>query len=156
MLQPTRQRANMDPKNITVLLGEDDDGHALLVQKNLERAGFTGQIVRLRDGREVLDYLDKPPAEQGDPRLLLLDINMPNVGGIEVLQQLRRDPPNARLLVIMLSTTDDPREIVRCYELGCNIYVVKPIVYEQFVDAVMRLGMFLAVVKVPTNVGSRA
>lgn len=149
----------MNMKNIKVVLGEDDDGHALLVRKNLERVGFDGAFVRLSNGREVLDYFaEEAQRDAGDEHfqtLLLLDINMPQVDGIEVLRQLKEAPYTARLPVIMLTTTDNPREIARCYELGCSIYVTKPIVYEQFVDAITRLGMFLAVIRVPTNVERR-
>jgi CheY-like chemotaxis protein len=144
-------------RNFTVVLGEDDDGHALLVRKNLERAGGGGVFVRLRNGQEVLDYfLARETASPGEAReaLLLLDINMPQVDGIEALRQLRSRPSTALLPVIMLTTTDNPREIARCYELGCNIYVTKPVVYEQFVDAITRLGMFLEVIRVPTDGGT--
>ncbi|MEZ5964549.1 MAG: response regulator [Planctomycetota bacterium] len=144
-------------KNLTVVLGEDDDGHALLVRKNLERVGLVGSLVRLCDGREVIEYFRREAGNRaGGPKetLLLLDINMPQIDGIEVLRLLREDPATSHLPVIMLTTTDNPREIARCYELGCNIYVTKPIVYEQFVDAITRLGMFLTVVRVPENGGS--
>ncbi len=145
-------------KNITIVLGEDDDGHAVLIQKNLERIGLGAQFVRKRDGREVLDYFVNPQSDQDTQHahVLLLDINMPHLDGIEVLQQIKRDPKTATLPVIMLTTTDDPREIARCYELGCNVYMTKPIVYEQFVDAVARLGMFLAIVEVPKHVSRSA
>lgn len=139
-------------QNVTVVLGEDDDGHALLVCKNLERVGLTSSVRRLRDGGEVLDFFEHRrslAAEAAERVLLLLDIHMPRVDGIEVLRRLKQDAATAKIPVIMLTTTDDPREVARCYELGCNIYLTKPIVYEHFVDAVTRLGMFLVVVKVP-------
>jgi CheY-like chemotaxis protein len=141
-------------KSLTIVLGEDDDGHALLIKKNLERVGFTGPIVRLCDGRAVLDWFRERKAAnelKGRELLLLLDINMPQFDGIEVLRQLRADAATERVPVIMLTTTDNPREIARCYELGCNIYVTKPVVYERFVDAINRLGNFLAVVRVPSE-----
>jgi CheY-like chemotaxis protein len=81
----------------------------------------------------------------------LLDIKMPRLDGIEVLRQLRADPRTARLPIIMLTTTDDPREIQRCYELGCNVYITKPVDYQAFVEAIKRLGLFLQVVKVPSG-----
>jgi CheY-like chemotaxis protein len=139
---------------LTVVLGEDDDGHALLIRKNLQRAGFVGPIVRMADGRAVLDYfrdLERRGELQGREMLLLLDIHMPHVGGIEVLRQLKTDPETELVPVIMLTTTDDPREIARCYGLGCNIYVSKPVVYERFVDAISRLANFLAVVRAPSQ-----
>ncbi|MFO0841997.1 MAG: response regulator [Gemmataceae bacterium] len=145
----------MAPQPLHIVLAEDDDGHATLVQRNLERSGLLNGFTRLRDGQETLDYFQGKGAYAGqtppDPALLLLDINMPRVGGIEVLRQVRSDPRLAKLPVIMLTTTDDPREIDRCYELGCNVYVTKPVDYQAFVEAVKRLGLFLQVVAVPHN-----
>ena len=83
------------------------------------------------------------------PLLLLLDINMPRVDGVEVLRRLKADPKTDEIPVIVLTTTDDPREVKRCYELGCNSYVTKPVEYDRFVEAVRRLGLFLAIVQVP-------
>ena len=83
------------------------------------------------------------------PMLLLLDIKMPRVDGVEVLRQLKSDPQTALIPVIMLTTTDDPREIQRCYELGCSVYITKPVDYQAFVEAIKRLGLFLQVVRIP-------
>jgi CheY-like chemotaxis protein len=137
-----------------IVLAEDDDGHATLVQRNLERSGLVNAFTRMRDGQETLEFLrgDNAFAGQAAPEqaLLLLDIKMPRVDGTEVLRQLRADPRTARLPIIMLTTTDDPREIQRCYELGCNVYITKPVDYQAFVEAIKRLGLFLQVVKVPS------
>ena len=140
-------------EHLVILLAEDDDGHASLIQRNLKRAGVANQIVRVKDGQEALDYLRSQgtfagrPA--GAPLLLLLDINMPRVDGVEVLRRLKDDPKTSELPVIMLTTTDDPREVKRCYELGCSSYVTKPVEYDRFVEAVRRLGLFLTIVRVP-------
>jgi CheY-like chemotaxis protein len=138
---------------LQILLAEDDDGHALLVERNLKRAGFVNRVTRARDGQEALDLIRKnggvTPA--GTQFLLLLDINMPRIDGIEVLRQLKSDPKTARTPVIMLTTTDDPREVERCYQLGCSIYITKPVRYEDFVEALKRLGMFLEIVKLPAG-----
>ncbi|MBO0696972.1 MAG: response regulator [Zavarzinella sp.] len=143
----------MTDEHLTILLAEDDDGHASLIQRNLKRAGVVNRVVRVRDGQEALDYIRgqggytaRPPAA---PLLLLLDIKMPRVDGVGVLQAIKADPATAPIPVIMLTTTDDPREVDRCYELGCSVYVTKPLQYEQFVDALTRLGMFLEIIKVP-------
>ena len=135
-----------------IILVEDDDGHALLVEKNLRRAGVDNPFLRLRDGQEALDYFfaDSNTRDAAfDNPVVLLDVNMPKIDGVEVLRQLKADPATASLPVIMLTTTDDPREIARCYELGCNIYVTKPVEYGSFVEAVRRLGFFLQVIKLP-------
>jgi CheY-like chemotaxis protein len=136
-------------ETLTIVLVEDDDGHAALVERNLRRAGLENQFFRFTNGQQALDAL-RDPAELGStPCVLLLDIKMPWLDGVEVLRRLKGDPRTSRIPVIMLTTADDPREIQRCYELGCNIYITKPVEYEQFVDAVNKLGFFLKVVKVP-------
>jgi len=141
----------MAAEEVTIILVEDDDGHATLVERNLRRAGLDNGFVRLRDGQEALDYFNGPDVQACDSCILLLDIKMPRVDGIEVLRRLKGDPRTALLPVVMLTTTDDPREVERCYQLGCNVYVTKPVEYEQFVDAVKRLGFFLQVVKLPSR-----
>ncbi len=143
----------MPNEHLVLLLAEDDDGHAALVERNLKRAGVANQIVRVRDGQEALDYLRGEGSFAGRsrsaPLLLLLDINMPRVDGVGVLKAVKADPKLARLPVIMLTTTDDPREVDRCYQLGCSVYVTKPVQYQDFVEALTRLGMFLEIIRVP-------
>jgi CheY-like chemotaxis protein len=139
-------------ESVTIILVEDDDGHATLIERNLRRAGLDNGFIRLKDGQEALDFLlGSRAAPLPEPCVLLLDIKMPRVDGIEVLKRLKGDPWMATLPVIMLTTTDDPREVERCYQLGCNVYVTKPVEYEQFIDAVKRLGFFLQVVKLPPS-----
>src|SRR4051812_19473400 len=142
---------------MTLILAEDDEGHANLVQRNLKRAGFVNDLVHVKDGQEALDFIRGEGAHvdrmMTDWVLLLLDINMPRVDGVEVLRRIKADPQTARIPVIMLTTTDDPREVERCYELGCSVYLTKPIEYDGFIEAINRLGLFLQVVKVPRNGG---
>jgi CheY-like chemotaxis protein len=144
---------DMNEEQLIIVLAEDDDGHAQLIQRNLKRAGVVNEVVRARDGQEALDFIrcqgafaNRPPKS---PMLLLLDIKMPRVDGIGVLQALKADAATAQIPVIMLTTTDDPREVNRCYQLGCSVYITKPVQYETFVDALKRLGMFLEIIKVP-------
>jgi CheY-like chemotaxis protein len=145
----------MAAEPILIVLVEDDDGHANLVERNLKRAGIANGIHRLRDGQEALDFVHGAGAFAGrnlsKPMLLLLDIKMPRVDGVEVLRQLKSDSQTALVPVIMLTTTDDPREIQRCYELGCSVYITKPVDYQAFVEAINRLGLFLQVVRVPDS-----
>lgn len=140
----------MHHEPLQILLAEDDDGHARLIERNLQRAGFINRIVRARDGQEALDIVRRGGAVPDTRFLLLLDINMPRVDGVEVLRQLKADARTARTPIIMLTTTDDPREVERCYQLGCSVYITKPVRYEDFVEALTRLGMFLEIVKLPT------
>lgn len=143
----------MQPEALTILLAEDDEGHANLVRRNLKRSGVANEIIHVGDGQEALDYVRAAGSfahrDRSAPLLLLLDINMPRVDGIEVLRQVKQDAELNRLPVIMLTTTDDPREIARAYDLGCSVYVTKPVAYDAFVEAVSRLGLFLQVVQVP-------
>jgi CheY-like chemotaxis protein len=140
-------------KEVTILIAEDDDGHATLIQRNLKRAGIVNEIIRFKDGQEVLDYLfqkgDGPKRKDGQALLLLLDIRMPKIDGIEVLKRVKMDEELKKMPVMMVTTTDDPREIENCHKLGCNNYVTKPIDYEKFVEAVRQLGLFLLIVHVP-------
>lgn len=150
----------MSTESLTIILAEDDDGHAHLVQKNLVRAGLANGFIRVRDGQEALDLIRGQGAHPGPGLrgkcLLLLDINMPRVDGVEVLRQIKADEQLALTPVIMLTTTDDPREVERCYGLGCNVYITKPVAYDQFIEAIKQLGLFLQVVKVPeTNGGQK-
>ena len=145
-------------KPLHIVVAEDDDGHATLVQRNLERSGLVNTFTRLRDGQEVLDFFQGRGLCEGpapaEPHLLLLDIKMPRIDGVEVLRRLKADPHTASVPVIVLTTTDDPREIDRCYQLGCSVYITKPVNYQAFVEAIQRMGLFLQVVAVPRN-GSR-
>jgi CheY-like chemotaxis protein len=145
----------MPAEQLVVLLAEDDEGHASLVQRNLRRAGLANVVIHVKDGQHALDYVrcEGAYAERvpSGPLLLLLDINMPRLDGVEVLRQIKADPRTTRLPVVMLTTTDDPREVERCYHLGCSVYITKPVDYEQFIEAIKRLGLFLAIVKVPTE-----
>ena len=138
---------------MTILIAEDDMGHAALIQKNLRRAGITNKIIHFKDGEETLDFLFQRNQENGfvngSPYLLLLDIRMPKVDGVEVLRQVKEDQKLKRMPVIMITTTDDPREVEHCHTLGCSNYITKPIEYDNFVDAIRQLGLFLMVVEVP-------
>ena len=145
----------MVAESVNIVVVEDDDGHATLIERNLRRAGLTNPVVRLRDGQEAIDYFfsgaDTPAAPNTADSVLLLDINMPRVDGIDVLRRLKADARTARIPTIMLTTTDDPREIERCYQLGCNVYITKPVEYDAFMEAIRRLGFFLQIVRIASN-----
>lgn len=137
---------------ITILIAEDDDGHALLIQEHLEDAGLANPIRRFRDGLELWEYLNgKLNGEGYNPAhsyLVLLDIRMPRMDGVEVLRRIKTDSALCTLPVIMLTTTDDPREVAECYSLGCNSYITKPVKFDDFTEVIKRLGLFLAVIAV--------
>lgn len=140
-------------REVIILIAEDDAGHARLIEKNLTRAGLHNPIERFENGQDILDYLFCSSADRQRPNdtpfLLLLDIRMPKVDGVEVLRQVKQHPELRKIPVIMLTTTDDPREIERCHELGCSHYLVKPVDYDRFADVIKHLGLFIALVKVP-------
>jgi CheY-like chemotaxis protein len=156
-----------DGEQVSIVLIEDDDGHATLVERNLRRSGISNGFLRFRDGQQALDYFfgsataatgptdgdtaAYPSRDELSNFVVLLDLRMPRVDGFEVLRRLKEDPATASVPVIVLTTTDDPREIQRCYELGCNVYITKPVEYDAFIEAVRRLGFFLQVVKLPAG-----
>lgn len=137
----------------TILVVDDDEGHAILIRENLELAGLTNRIEHFRDGQAILDFLFEPALkvarQAGGPYLILLDIRMPKVDGIEVLRRVKADPEYRKLPVIMLTTTDDAREVERCHALGCSVYIQKPVDYDKFTDAIRRLGLFVTLMLVP-------
>jgi CheY-like chemotaxis protein len=144
--------------SVTILVVDDDPGHCELIRRNLRRAGVQNAIETAYSGDEALAFV-RPRCAQvgGSGLLLLLDVNMPGaVNGIDVLRQLKQDPVTRAVPVIMLTSTDDPREINRCYELGCNIYVTKPVDPNRFIEAVRRIGLFINIVSVPRVPGEVA
>ena len=140
-------------KEVTIVIAEDDEGHSSLIVKNLRRAGISNEIIRFKNGQETLDFFMQngkgPHHVPNDGYILLLDIRMPKVDGVEVLRQLKQDAELTKIPVTMLTTTDDPREVDECYRLGCNNYITKPVDYDKFVEVVRQLGLFLLVVEVP-------
>jgi len=141
-----------------ILIVDDDEGHAFLVRDSLVEAGLVNRIEHFWDGQAVLDFFfhrgDGPHMENGKAYLLLLDIRMPKVDGVEVLRQLKADRELHKLPVIMLTTTEDPREVARCHDLGCNVYLQKPVNYGKFAEAMRRLGSFITLLLVPPVTGS--
>lgn len=139
-------------REVTILIADDDPGHVRLIEKNLTRAGLHNAVERFPDGAAILDFLfhrgERDRAAEG-AYLLLLDIRMPKVDGVEVLRQVKAHPELRKLPVIMLTTTDDPREVERCHALGCNNYIVKPVDYDKFAEAIKQLGLFISLVQVP-------
>lgn len=136
-------------KTPTILIVEDDEGHAILIRENLEAAGLKNRMEHFRDGQAVLDFFFQHQHDENQTYLVLLDIRMPKVDGIEVLRRLKADPELRKLPVIMLTTTDDTREVERCHQLGCSVYIQKPVDYERFTEAIRRLGLFVPLLLLP-------
>jgi len=140
----------MVTQGFTILLVEDDEGHAMLIQMNLKDSGLKSPIHHVTDGQAALDYVKQATALGNvDSLLILLDLNLPVVDGYGVLTQLKSDPETRKIPVIILTSSYDNREIERCYELGCNVYLRKPVEYNSFVHAVKQLGTFISVIELP-------
>lgn len=142
-----------EPKPVAIIMIEDDEGHARLIEKNIRRAGVTNEIISFRDGTTGVNYLLGSDGSGliaiGRPSLVLLDLNLPDMTGIDILARLKANEHTRRTPVIVLTTTDDAREIQRCYDLGANVYITKPLNYESFANAIRQLGLFLSVMQIP-------
>lgn len=140
-------------KEVTIVMVEDDEGHARLIEKNVRRAGVSNEIVPFMNGNAALDYIlgsDRTGVSTQDRHLLiLLDLNLPDMSGIDILEKVKSNPHAKRLPVVILTTTDDEREIQRCYDLGANVYITKPVDYDSFAHAIRQLGLFFSVMQVP-------
>ena len=141
--------------SVSIVMIEDDEGHARLIERNIRRAGVNNEIVPFRDGTSALAYLLGPDGSgEASARrhlLILLDLNLPDMTGIDILEKVKANPHTKRSPVVILTTTDDSREVQRCYDLGANVYITKPVNYEGFANAIRQLGLFFSVMQVPEN-----
>lgn len=140
----------------TVLLVEDDPRDEELTLLALEESHLVNEIVVARDGAEALDYLFGTGAHVGrdalvQPQLILLDLKLPKVDGLEVLARLRQDPRTSLLPVVILTTSDEERDLMRSYQLHVNSYIRKPVDFAQFLEAIRQLGMYWLVLNHAPN-----
>jgi CheY-like chemotaxis protein len=139
---------------VTIIMVEDDDGHARLIERNIRRSGVNNRILPFTNGTDAVRYLfgsDGSGIDHKDEALLiLLDLNLPDMTGIEILRRVKENKYLKSTPIVVLTTTDDSQEIKRCYELGCNVYITKPVNYESFANAIRQLGMFFSVIQVPS------
>jgi CheY-like chemotaxis protein len=143
---------NQTHQSVTIIMIEDDEGHALLIEKNIRRAGISNEIVHVSNGHDAVEFIFEAPRGpvHNGPALILLDLNLPDMSGTDILTRIKNsDGPVKRTPVVVLTTTDDKQEIERCYDLGCNVYITKPVNYESFAAAIRQLGLFLSVIQVP-------
>ena len=138
---------------VQIVMVEDDSGHARLIEKNIRRAGVNNPIAPFTNGGDAVRFLfgaDGSGFEnKGKPLLVLLDLNLPDMTGVDILQRIKTNEHLKRIPVVVLTTTDDATEIQRCYDLGCNVYITKPVNYENFANAIRQLGLFFSVIQVP-------
>ncbi len=136
---------------VTIIMVEDDEGHARLIERNIRRAGVNNEIRHFVSGTAVLEHLFEPTSLNNGPFLVLLDLNLPDMTGTDILTKIKSNDTLRRAPVVVLTTTDDKDEIQRCYDLGCNVYITKPVDYETFAQAIRQLGLFLSVIQVPDH-----
>jgi DNA-binding response OmpR family regulator len=140
---------------VTIIMIEDDEGHARLIEKNIRRAGVNNEIIPFANGTDALRHLfgadGSGSAHKGTALLILLDLNLPDTTGVDILKRVKENEHLKRSPVVVLTTTDDANEIQRCYDLGCNVYITKPVNYENFANAIRQLGLFFSVIQVPAT-----
>jgi len=143
-----------------ILLVEDDKRDLELTLVALERSQLANEVIVVRDGAQALDYLlregDFARREEGNPAVMLLDLKLPKVNGLEVLQKVRSTPNLRSMPEVMLTSSQEESDVVRSYELGVNAYVVKPVEFKQFVTAIADLGIFWAVLNEPPPGSTKA
>ena len=136
-----------------ILLVEDSDNDAELVLTALSQNNLANEVIVVRDGVEALDYLYRRGMfrlrMEGNPVVVLLDLKLPKIDGMEVLAQLKSDPVMRVVPIVVLTSSREEPDLRRCYELGVNAYVVKPVDFHEFVDAIRGVGLFWAVINQP-------
>lgn len=140
-------------KPVKILLVEDNPDDVLITRRALARSRVANELYVVRDGREALDFLSARPGDPDAPRpdLILLDVNLPRVNGMEVLEHVRRDDELAVIPVIMLTASDREEDVVRSYRLGSNTYIQKPVEFAKFLQALDVLGEYwIVIAKLPS------
>lgn len=136
-----------------IVLAEDNPNDVELTLAALSQINLANEVVVVRDGAEALDYLNRQNAyanrSPGNPAVLLLDLKMPKVDGLDVLRTIKADDALKTIPVVMLTSSREEQDLVRSYKLGANAYVVKPVDFKAFIDAVRQLGAFWAVINEP-------
>ena len=136
-----------------ILIVEDDPNDVELTLTALAEYNLANEVVITRDGQQALDYLycrgEFSTRPAGNPAVMLLDLKLPKIGGLEVLQQIKSDERLKLIPVVVLTSSNEEKDMMRSYKLGVNAYVVKPVDFHEFVNAVKELGVFWAVINEP-------
>src|SRR5690349_10444945 len=134
---------------VEILLVEDSPNDAELTIRALKKNNLTNNLLHLDDGKEALDFLYDEKNEM--PKLILLDLKMPKVDGIDVLRKFKSDPKKRMIPIVILTSSKEERDVVESYKLGVNAYIVKPVDFEQFVKAVSQIGLFWLILNQPPH-----
>ena len=140
-------------RGVCILVAENDDEEFSLIEKNLHRSGLRNEVIRFSDGQALLDFLYKSgpgfSREQNKEYLLLMNLGIPGIDGLEVLGFIKADTALKKIPVIILTSHDDPVQLERCYSLGCSICIIKPDDKDGFETVIQKCGAFLSAVEVP-------
>lgn len=135
------------PEAMEILLVEDNDYDAELTLRALKQNNLSNRIIRFSDGQEALDYLFQPEAineakMRAKPKLILLDLKLPGVSGLEVLQAVKSDPRTRLIPVVVLTSSTEEKDIINSYQLGGNSYISKPVEFDNFMETMKHLGLY--------------
>ena len=144
--------AKMFLDGVDILIAEDNPNDLELALHGLKKYKLANKIHICRDGEEVLQFLFGDGGPQDVPRLILLDLKMPKVDGLEVLRQIKGDPRTHAIPVVMMTSSREEQDVVESYRLGVNSYIVKPVDFDQFAEAVRQIGLYWMLLNQPPNV----
>jgi len=145
----------MNPNSVEVLLVEDNQIDAELTIRELQKHNMANNLVHVRNGKDAIDFIFATGKFGGErdiqhpPKIVLLDIQMPKVNGIEVLQKIKEDPRTKTIVVIVLTSSKEHPDVQKCYDLGANSYIVKPVNFEGFAEAIKNLGFYWLLLNQP-------
>ncbi|UPT71017.1 MAG: response regulator [Flavobacterium sp. JAD_PAG50586_2] len=146
----------MNYDNIEILFAEDSPDDAILTIRALTKSGFTNKLLHVKDGAEALDFMycrgiysERNP--KSHPKLLLLDLKMPKVSGMQVLEKVKGDPDLKSIPVVILTSSQEDPDIAKCYDLGANSYIVKPVDSDKFFHAIKEMGMYWMILSQPST-----
>ena len=146
----------MNYNDVEILFAEDSMDDAVLTMRALTKSGFNNKLLHVKDGAEALDfiycrgkYVDRDP--QFHPKLMLLDLKMPKVSGMQVLEKVKSDPDLKAIPVVILTSSQEDPDISKCYELGANSYIVKPVDSNNFFNAIKDMGMYWMILSQPST-----
>jgi two-component system response regulator len=137
-----KEKPFMNSNYVDILLVEDDANDAELTIRALKQFHLANNLIHLKNGEEALQFIFNPDEKARLPKIILLDIHMPKVDGIEVLQKIKGDARTKSIIVVILTSSNQSPDIKRCYELGANSYIVKPVDFDNFILAIKNLGFF--------------